>query len=77
MSGTMDMSKPMPAHGDNGHHESCPFAASPHFAAPAGLPVLAEASATAVLGEITQNFAVAGDSRRHSPQAPRAPPTLA
>jgi hypothetical protein len=77
MSDTMDMSKPMPAHGDNGHHETCPFAAAPHFAAPAGLPVLAEASATSVRGEIFENFAVASNGRRHSPQAPRAPPALA
>ena len=77
MSGTMDMSKPMPAHGDNGHHETCPFAAAPHFAAPAGLPVLAEASATSVRGEIFEKFADASNGRRHSPQAPRAPPALA
>ena len=77
MSGAMDMSKPMPAHGDNGHHETCPFAASPHFAAPAGLTVLAEASATSARGEIVENFAQGPDGRRHSPQAPRAPPALA
>jgi hypothetical protein len=73
--GKMDM--PMPAHGDNGHHESCPFAAAPHVAAPASLPVLAEVSITATRFEAPDNFTRAKSTRHYAPQSPRAPPSLA
>jgi hypothetical protein len=64
-------------HGDNGHRESCPFAAAPHVAAPASLPVLAEASITSVRFETPDSLLSVKNARHHTPQAPRAPPSLA
>jgi hypothetical protein len=71
--GKMDM----PGHGDNGHRESCPFAAAPHVAAPASLPVLAEASITSVHFETPDSLLSVKNARHYTPQAPRAPPSLA
>ena len=73
--GKMDM--PMPGHGDNGHRESCPFAAAPHVAAPASLPVLAEASITSVRFEAPDSLLGVKNARPYTPQSPRAPPSLA
>lgn len=71
------MNMPSPGHGDNGHRESCPFAASPHVAAPASLPVLAEASITSVRFEGPDDFSSIKSARHYTPQEPRAPPSLA
>lgn len=71
------MNMPSPGHGDNGHRESCPFAAAPHVAAPASLPVLAEASITSVRFETPDSLLGVKNARHYTPQAPRAPPSLA
>ncbi len=62
---------------DGRSHETCPFAAAPHFASPAALPAVA--APTALAATIKRDFrrAVASGSDRNPPQLTRGPPHLA
>ena len=57
-------------------HDSCPFAAAPHVAPPALAALLAPPS-SAISAAPTAQLASVQTLARHTPQAPRAPPSLA
>ena len=80
MSGMDMMGKdqaPAHKHADDGHSQTCPFAAAPHFATPSAAAIL-------LLPARVAGFVRAGDSERitfvaatYAPQSPRAPPPFA
>jgi len=62
---------------DGRSHEACAFAAAPHFASPAALPVAVASIATAVVLERDGQTTLPASRDRYSPQLSRGPPHLA
>lgn len=61
---------------DGRSHETCPFAAAPHFASSAALPAAAAPTTLAFTIERDFQIAAPGSRDRYSPQLSRAPPHL-
>lgn len=77
MPGTDPASEPLHKHADDGHSQPCPFAAAPHFATPSIVALLSPPSLAAQSAHprVPDGRHVTGTG--YTPQAPRAPPTLA
>jgi hypothetical protein len=70
--------KAHPHHHTDGHsHETCPFAAAPHFASSAAPAGLATPTALATFFEPQFETTVPGSHDRYPPQLTRGPPYLA
>lgn len=65
-----------PAKHDGRSHETCPFAAAQHFAAPVGLPSVTAPSLVALFLHENAADAVLKVSDLYTPQSPRGPPAL-
>ena len=61
--------------GDRGH-DSCPFAAAPHLAAPTLASALTAPSSVASSVPVVAYFASSTNLARYTPQSPRAPPSF-
>ncbi len=68
---------PVHKHADDGHSQTCPFAAAPHLASVPTLVALAVQSFRFAKAEAAGDFLRVSTGRRHSSQSPRAPPPLA